>query len=314
MPRARCPESIEAEKRYKAGEKLVDIARSLQVPDGTVRRWKSSQDWEGKKAGVNKKKQTERSEIKPNARKQQTRTARPPPSIDQQLAEAVEENEELTQQQRDFCRYFMRNRNATQAYLKAYGCAYTTANTNGPALLVNTRIKEELRRLREIKNAALGDLCGDDVVELHMRIAFADTTDFVEFGSRDRPVLHNGAPVEITHPKTGEKKILKQTVNEVRLKDSSLVDGQIIVEVSEGRDGAKIKLADRQKSLDFLERYFELNPMNHHRKEYDRRRLEIEEKKAEASSGAGATSTASEALVAALTEAYKTRRAANADD
>ena len=37
----------EAKKLYKAGKKLVDIARELGVPDGTVRRWKSTYDWDG---------------------------------------------------------------------------------------------------------------------------------------------------------------------------------------------------------------------------------------------------------------------------
>ena len=74
MPRARCPESIEAEKQYRAGNKLTDIARSMGVPEGTVRRWKSDQDWDGKKA-VAKKKITERSETsKPSVRKRGAQT------------------------------------------------------------------------------------------------------------------------------------------------------------------------------------------------------------------------------------------------
>jgi len=41
-----------------------------------------------------------------------------------------------------------------------YECIYSTANANVPALLVNARIKEKLLRLREIKNASLGNqLC-----------------------------------------------------------------------------------------------------------------------------------------------------------
>lgn len=62
MARARSPDSIEAEKLYKSGMSLVKIAAQLGVPDGTVRRWKSTQDWDGKKANV-------RNGEKPNARK-----------------------------------------------------------------------------------------------------------------------------------------------------------------------------------------------------------------------------------------------------
>lgn len=62
MARARSPDSIEAEKLYKDGMPLVQIAAKLGVPDGTVRRWKSTQDWDGTKANA-------RNEKKPNARK-----------------------------------------------------------------------------------------------------------------------------------------------------------------------------------------------------------------------------------------------------
>lgn len=60
MPRARSPDSIEAEKLYKSGMALVDIAKKLGKPEGTVRRWKSTQKWDenGKKnkASVRKRK------------------------------------------------------------------------------------------------------------------------------------------------------------------------------------------------------------------------------------------------------------------
>lgn len=52
MARARSPDSIEAEKLYKDGMPLVQIAAKLGVPDGTVRRWKSTQDWDGTKANA----------------------------------------------------------------------------------------------------------------------------------------------------------------------------------------------------------------------------------------------------------------------
>ena len=42
MARARSPNSIEAEEMYKRGMKLVDIAKKLDVPASTVRRWKST--------------------------------------------------------------------------------------------------------------------------------------------------------------------------------------------------------------------------------------------------------------------------------
>lgn len=70
MARARSPSSIEAEKLYQDGMKLVDIAKKIGVPDSTVRRWKSTQKWDENKSEQSKKKETERSDKKkPNARK-----------------------------------------------------------------------------------------------------------------------------------------------------------------------------------------------------------------------------------------------------
>ena len=67
MARARSPSSIEAEKLYQDGMKLVDIAKKIGVPDSTVRRWKSTQKWDENKANRVKKK-------KPNVRIRRNRT------------------------------------------------------------------------------------------------------------------------------------------------------------------------------------------------------------------------------------------------
>lgn len=62
MARARSPNSVEAETLYREGMKLVDIAKKIGVPDGTVRRWKSTQKWDEHKSEQNKKKENERSD------------------------------------------------------------------------------------------------------------------------------------------------------------------------------------------------------------------------------------------------------------
>lgn len=75
MPRAPSENSIKAEKLYREGKKLTEIAKILGVPDGTVRRWKHDHAWENK-TGKPVKKKDERSSKKarkkepaPNARK-----------------------------------------------------------------------------------------------------------------------------------------------------------------------------------------------------------------------------------------------------
>ena len=76
VPRARSPDSIEAEKLYKSGMALVDIAKKLGKPEGTVRRWKSTQKWD-----ENSKKKTRRTfakekRFRKSERSQTRRTAR----------------------------------------------------------------------------------------------------------------------------------------------------------------------------------------------------------------------------------------------
>lgn len=69
MARARSPDSIKAEQMYKAGTKLVDIAKKLGVPDGTVRRWKSTQHWDDERNTLTKEKSERSGSAKTNVRK-----------------------------------------------------------------------------------------------------------------------------------------------------------------------------------------------------------------------------------------------------
>jgi len=73
-----------------------------------------------------------------------------------------------------------------------------------------------------------------------------DIADFVKFGKRK---------IEVKL-KTGEWK--KISANYVDLKDSTEVDGTIIAEVSEGKDGVKVKLADRMKAMQWLSDHMNL--------------------------------------------------------
>ena len=47
MARVPNEKASKAEAMYHDGMKLVDIARKLDVPPGTVRRWKSTYHWDG---------------------------------------------------------------------------------------------------------------------------------------------------------------------------------------------------------------------------------------------------------------------------
>ena len=118
----------------------------------------------------------------------------------------------------------------------------------------------------------------DDIVERFMRIAFADMTDFVEFGRVKVPVMTMMGPIEVLNEKTGKKEVLTKEVNDVRFKDSSQVDGGLICQIKQGKDGASLKLEDRQRALEWLAAYFEMDPMSKHKKLFDNKKLALEER------------------------------------
>ena len=154
-------------------------------------------------------------------------------------SEQVIENPDLTDKQRLFCLQYVRCFNATKAYQKAYGCGYDVANAEGYKLLVNPCIIQEIQLLKQNRlNREMLD--EHDIFQKYMDIAFADITDYVTFGTRE---------VQYTD-KAGNQRTVQ--VPFVDLKESSGVDGTLVSEVKQGKEGASIKLADRLRALDWL--------------------------------------------------------------
>lgn len=224
--------------------KYKEIAEKYGVTINTVKSWKTRYKWskDGKKSVHTKtgKVCTQKND-KNNVKKEA-------------IAEAVEQvigNAELTDKQRLFCVLYVKCFNATKAYQKAYEVDYNTAASIGYRLLENDGVKKEIQRLK--KNRLNREMLDEsDIFQKYMDIAFSDVTDFVEFGQEDVPVMAVYGPVQVKDEETGEKKTLTKRVNVVRFKDSSEVDGTLIAEVKQGKDGASIKLPDRMKALEWL--------------------------------------------------------------
>ncbi len=250
MPKAKDQRVDTAFELYKQGLKLVDIAERLKVPAGTVRRWKSTYDWEGKmlcKDSERSEKNSERSGKNNKMKKK---------AISEDVIQTME-NPELTDKQRLFCLYYVRCFNATKAYQKAYGCSYEVANAEGYKLLVNPCTKNEIQRLKQNRlNRELLD--EHDIFQKYLDIAYSDITDYVEFGQEEQPVMAIYGPVQIKDEKTGKKINLTKCVNVVRFRESAQVDGTLISEVKQGKDGASIKLADKMKALQWLSDHMDM--------------------------------------------------------
>lgn len=239
---ARAPDQRveQAKMLYDKGLKLIDIANQLGIPEGTVRSWKNRYNWD---CNVAKEK---RNVAKTKKNKKQNQEE---PSVDE--VSSIIENPELTDKQRLFCVHYIRSFNATKAYQKAYGCSYETAMVEGSSHLRNPKIKSEILKLKQ-ERLNREFLSESDIFQKYMDIAFADITDYMTFGTEEVPVMAMYGPVKIKDPETGEEKQLTKIVNTVRFKDSSEVDGTILSEVKQGKDGASIKLSDRMKALQWL--------------------------------------------------------------
>lgn len=249
MPRPRDPNRDRAFEIYKMHDgkiDLVEIAIQLNISPGTVRGWKSKDNWERKINGTLQK-DLERSKPKQNPKDD-------PISGD---VISVMGNSELTDKQRLFCILYVRCFNATKAYQKAYGCKYDIANAEGYKLLVNPCVKKEIQKLKQ--NRLNREMLEEhDIFQKYMDIAFADITDYVEFGREKVNVMGAFGPVMVADEDTGKKVPLMKDVNTVRFKDSADVDGTIVTEVKQGKDGASIKLGDRMKALQWLSDHMDL--------------------------------------------------------
>lgn len=249
MPRIRDPNRDRAFDIYKShnGEiDLIKIADKLKVSPGTVRGWKSKDKWKEKLNGTFRK-NTERSK-----RKKETKNG----AVEEEVNSVVE-NSGLTAKQQLFCCIYIRCFNATKAYQKAYGADYYTAMSAGSRMLRNVKVKEEIQRMKQ-SHLNREFLEESDIFQKYMDIAFADITDYVQFGRENVPVMGPYGPVEVKDKETGEKKQLTKEINVIKFRESSEVDGTLISEIKQGKDGASIKLADRMKALEWLADHMDL--------------------------------------------------------
>jgi phage terminase small subunit len=259
MARARDPnreKSFEIWKEHNGEITNRAIAEQLNVPEKTIGAWKSKDKWNGKLNGVlqSKIRSTPIKKEKPNE-----------VNIDEEITlDNFLEDSDLTEKQRLFCLYYIRNFNATQSAINA-GYVPLSAHVEGHRLLRNAKVASHIRELK--KEMADGLFIeAMDVLNKYIKIAFSDITDFLTFGQRDVPVIGMMGPVL----DEDGKQVMKE-VNYVDFKESGFVDGTIISEVKQGKDGVSIKLEDRSKALDKLSLYFDLFP--------DKFKRQIEEEK-----------------------------------
>lgn len=196
--------------------------------------------------------------------------------------EEVINNGLLTERQKLFCLHYIKSFNGTMAAIKA-GYAQGSAHVTAHQLINNPKIQTEIRRLKgNVHQELMVD--AQDVINIQLKIAFADITDYVKFGKSEEVLIdeYTGEPLRY---KNGT--IKKHIRNYIDFEDWDKIDGTIVSEVKQGRDGISVKMADRSKAIEFLTRYFDMVPDEHKDKLLELKTEELNIRKQESESRHG---------------------------
>jgi len=203
----------EAEHDYMLGMKYKDIAKKYGVTINTVKSWKQRYGW-GKEGAKSVHTKTEK------VCTQNKKYAHPPEPVGEEEKSGYGENGDMSEKHWLFCLYYVKYRNQAKAYQKAFGCSYENAYKHANSLWKKVEIQKEINRImEEVHNEIKMDI--KDLIQQQVDIARADINDFVD--------IIDGHVV----------------VNEN-------MDGTLIKEIKETKEGISVKLYDKQKAIDFL--------------------------------------------------------------
>lgn len=153
--------------------------------------------------------------------------------------ELLEGDDNLTDKERMFCMDYLRHFNGARAYRNSFD--ETKFDKQAAHLLLKKeKINNYIKKLKkELFTETLMD--SKDVLEQYIKIAFADITDYVDFGTTEK-VDENGN---------------KYNANYLNFKDSATVDGSVIEYIAGGK-APTLKLSDRTKALEILSKFTNL--------------------------------------------------------
>lgn len=243
MARIRDPARDKAKELYLNNKDITnrEIANILGVDEKKIATWKYRDKWEGnteeKKNVVQQNKKC--STTKPKKEKKELI------SDEDKDFEYVDEEDGLTDRQRNFCYYYMQSLNAFQAAVKA-GYSPSYGKTHVYKLLEKASVKNFLYKLKEQQRQEFL-LTQERIINRHVQVALSDITDyFNEDGS---------------------------------LKPLSEVDGSLVRKIKitkkDDYESAEIQLIEKCPSLAWLTKFAGLDPDT----EIAKQRLEIEKEK-----------------------------------
>ena len=177
----------------------------------------------------------------------------------------------LTAKQQRFVDEYLIDLNATQAAIRA-GYSAKTADQQASRLLTNVKVREYLAQ-RQTDRAQRTEITQDMVLKELAKIGFSDIRKVVRWGETQvRMVDGEGDEPEDMAPYHG-----------LALIDSAEVDdatAAAIAEVSQSRDGLKVKLHDKKGALVDIGRHLGMfSPPGHADLDTELKRIEVENKR-----------------------------------
>lgn len=281
---------IKLRQEYESSEiSLKDLAVKYGVSESTMRSRKNREKWQRNAIHDATQRTVQREEKKKNVATPSGKTKREPRIRVIVNNREIEKDKslDLTEKQVLFVAEYLTDFNATRAAM-AVGYSKKTAHSIGWENLRKPEIQTEIKRQTELLASDLG-ITSQKILLEYLKIAFADITEYTDFGQRDVPVMNMFGPVY--EGKGKNKKAVLKTVNFVDLKSSSEIDGTLISEIKQSKDGVSIKLYDKTKALEVLCKRLDLLPDPHKRRieeeklKLDQAKFDIEKAKATGSTG-----------------------------
>lgn len=216
----------QAYQDYMSGMKYKDIASELGISINTIKSWKKRHNWQ---RGA------------PPATKLESRK-KGAPKVAPKVIEELENNSGLTDQQKDFCIYFLQRHNVTWAYMKAYGSSYNTASKNSWALMGNKGIKEQLSKLRKAQETELY-INANDILAEYVKQATSNLGDYLKYDVQEM--------VDKKH-RDAHGNYERYYSVQIKPEDMDKVDMSLVKSFHRGKDGLVIELYDKQKAMQVL--------------------------------------------------------------
>ena len=217
------------------------IAAEVELTTEEVREFKVKDNWaerlkKDKKRGYFKDKIMAESENIPHQPER-------PEEIDH--LQKILDEADIPDRAKLFVMFYLQSYNVKWSALQS-GYSKHSAHVRGAAVMNSPKVIDTLNKIKKLMHENI-HIRAYDIIDEYIKIAFADITEFVEFKD-----------------------------NKVTLRPSDEIDGRLVTEVKQGREGISIKLADKMKALERLEKLFEIIPDK--RLELDHKKFELSEK------------------------------------